>query len=441
MLRAFLPVLLLPLLAVGCGGDGDGGSDQPRPVTIVLDFTPNAAHAGIYAAVARHRDRDHGVRLTVRQPTASSDSLKLLAVGRADLAVADIHDLGLARERGEDLVGVGALVQRPLASVIAGPEVTRPRQLEGKRVGVTGVPSDEAVLRAVVGGDGGHPERVRTITIGFTAVPSLIEGKVDAATAFWSVEGVVLKRRGVKTHEFRVDSFGAPRYPELVLVARRDTVEQDPGLLKDTLATLADGTRDALADRPAAVTRVASAAQARPELIAAELDAIAPALSPPIRLNPSALAGWAAFDLRLAILKRRPIVSEAFALDLAPDVATMAATAAARRPRVKLAIAVHDGRGHTRRATLSCRSRAHATGFLRHAPRRHCRTARELRYFLASKPDPRRPCAEIYGGPQTARVQGQIGGRTIDRRFHRKDGCGIDDWENVKDLLGGVPRS
>src|SRR3954471_5804141 len=126
MLRAFLPVALLPLLAAcavaGCGG-GDGGSGEVRPVTLVLDFTPNAAHAGIYAAVAGHRDRDHGVRLSIRQPTSSSDSLKLLSVGRADLAVADIHDLGLARERGEDLVGVGALVQRPLASVIAGPKV------------------------------------------------------------------------------------------------------------------------------------------------------------------------------------------------------------------------------------------------------------------------------------------------------------------------------
>src|SRR5689334_1814459 len=78
MLRRFLPALLLPLLAAGCGGSGDGGSNgarPTRPVTLVLDFTPNAAHAGIYAAVAGHRDRDHGVKLTIRQPTASSDSL------------------------------------------------------------------------------------------------------------------------------------------------------------------------------------------------------------------------------------------------------------------------------------------------------------------------------------------------------------------------------
>ena len=54
-------------------------------------------------------------------PAASTDSLKLLAAGRADMAVVDIHDLGLARERGQDVVGVGALVQRPLAAVIAAP--------------------------------------------------------------------------------------------------------------------------------------------------------------------------------------------------------------------------------------------------------------------------------------------------------------------------------
>src|SRR4051794_26160832 len=338
MVRTVLPLLLVAVLVAGCGGGDDKGSGSPRPAILVLDFTPNAAHAGIYAAVAGHRDRDHGVKLAIRQPTASSDSLKLLAVGRADLAVADIHDLGLARQRGEDLVGVGALVQRPLASVIAGPKVTRPRQLEGERVGVTGVPSDNAVLRAVVRGDGGDPSKVRTITIGFTAVPSLIAGKVAAATAFWNVEGVVLKRRGLATHEFRVDAFGAPHYPELVLVARRETVEKDPGLLRDTLAALADGTRDALADRPAAVQRVAAAAQARPELIAAELDAIAPALSPPIRLDPKALAGWAAFDARLGILKRPPVVSQAFDLGLTPQASTMSmsATAAAARPRVKL---------------------------------------------------------------------------------------------------------
>jgi NitT/TauT family transport system substrate-binding protein/putative hydroxymethylpyrimidine transport system substrate-binding protein len=316
MRRAVLPLIAAAIALAGCGADAPETAE--RPVTLVLDFAPNGAHAGIYKALEDRSDRDHGVRLRVRQPSSSSDSLKLLAVGRADLAVADIHDLGLARERGEDLVGVGALVQRPLAAVIASRDVKRPRDLEGERVGVTGVPSDEAVLRAVVSGDGGDPRRVRRITIGFTAVPSLLAGKVSGATAFWNAEGVTLKRRGFRSREFRVDDYGAPAYPELVIVARRETVEDEPELVRATLAALADGTSAALADRAGAARLVADAAQAREPLIRAQVDAIAPALEPPIRLDEQALEGWARFDARFGILKERPDLERAFDPTLAP---------------------------------------------------------------------------------------------------------------------------
>src|SRR2546421_13070878 len=162
--RMALLAAVAALVLAGCGG----GSSGPRRVTVALDFTPNGVHASIYAAVQKGFDRKHGVRLVIRQPSASTDSLKLLAAGRADLAIVDIHDLGLAAEKGAALVGVGALVQRPLAAVIARAGIRRPRDLEGRRVGVTGLPSDEAVLRAVVEGDGGDFGRVRRVTIGFS---------------------------------------------------------------------------------------------------------------------------------------------------------------------------------------------------------------------------------------------------------------------------------
>ena len=316
MARTVLPLVAAVAALAGCGS---GAAERPeRTATLVLDFAPNGAHAGIYKALDDRSDRDHGIRLRVRQPTSTSDSLKLLAIGRADLAVADIHDLGLARERGEDLVGVGALVQRPLAAVIAAREVRRPRDLEGRRVGVTGVPSDDAVLRSVLRSDGGDPGKVRRITIGFTAVPSLLARRVSAATAFWNAEGVTLRRRGFRSREFRVGDYGAPPYPELVLVARRETVEEDPGLVRDTLAALHDGTRAALADRAAAARAVADAAEARVPLVRAQVDAIAPALEPPIRLDRRALRGWADFGVRFGILERRPDLRRAFDLSLAP---------------------------------------------------------------------------------------------------------------------------
>jgi putative hydroxymethylpyrimidine transport system substrate-binding protein len=298
--RRFLSLIALLACLAGCGGDNSGGSGERG--TIALDFQPNAVHAGIY---------ESGLR--IRVPAASTDSLKLLTAGRADMSVVDIHDLGLARQAGSDVVGVGALVQRPLAAVIArAGAVRRPRDLEGRRVGVTGLPSDEAVLRAVVEHDGGDYDRVKKVTIGFSAVPSLIAGSVDAVVAFWNAEGVALRRRGVKTREFRVDDYGAPRYPELVLVVERKTLEEHDRLVEDMLGAIAEGTDTALRDRDATVERLVRASGADEPLVRAQLKAVAPALEPPGRLDTGALRAWARFDARFGILRKPPDVSQAF---------------------------------------------------------------------------------------------------------------------------------
>jgi NitT/TauT family transport system substrate-binding protein/putative hydroxymethylpyrimidine transport system substrate-binding protein len=140
---------------------------------------------------------------------------------------------------------------------------------------------------------------------------------VAAATAFWNVEGVTLRRRGVHTREFRVDAFGAPRYPELVLVVRRKTLESDRGRLVDALAAIADGVRAAEANPGPALAEVARASGARPAEVRAEFDAVRPALDPPVELSRTSLEGWATFDVRFRILKTRPDVSRLFDLTVA----------------------------------------------------------------------------------------------------------------------------
>ena len=79
------------------------------------------------------------------------------------------------------------------------------------------MPSDDAVLDTVLRSGGVDPSSVHRVTIGFNAVADLAAGKVDAATGFWNAEGVELQQRGIPIREFRVDDFGAPRYPELVV--------------------------------------------------------------------------------------------------------------------------------------------------------------------------------------------------------------------------------
>src|SRR3954447_6314860 len=149
MVRLALLLVAVLLAATACGGD-DGATAAAPKVTLALDFTPNPVHAPIYEAIENGRDRAHGVRLDVKVPGSGPDAVKLVATGQADLGVLDIQDLALARERGVDLVGIGALVDRPLAALIAQPDITRPRDLEGDRVGVSGLPSDPAFLKAML---------------------------------------------------------------------------------------------------------------------------------------------------------------------------------------------------------------------------------------------------------------------------------------------------
>jgi putative hydroxymethylpyrimidine transport system substrate-binding protein len=318
-LTAISCALLTAVLLTGCGGTA--GSDRPgQEATLLLDFTPNGVHAGIYLAVARGYDDAEGVQLEVRAPSASTDALRLLQGGRADMAILDIHDLGLARERGRDVVGVMALLQRPLAAVLAQPDVARPRELEGRRAGVTGLPSDVAVLRSVVAGDGGDPARVRTTTIGFQAVRAMLAGRVDAATAFWSVEGVALRSRRPSMREFRVDDFGAPAYPELVLCVTRRVLEEKRPVVAATIRALQRGYGEAQADPESAVTALVDGAGVDRAAAAAQLDAVAPAFTAGARaygeLREDVLREWAAWDVEFGILRRRVDVSRAFALDL-----------------------------------------------------------------------------------------------------------------------------
>jgi len=279
----------------------------------VLDFTPNAIHTGIYAAIARGYDRRAGVRLHVIVPGASTDAVKLLLAGRADFAILDIHDLAIARQDGEPIVGIMALVQRPLASVIAAPRFATPRALEGHTVGVTGDPSDLAVLRSEVLGAGGRPRRVHTITIGFNAVADLLGGRVAAATAFWNDEGVTLEHARPGFHVFRVESYGAPPYPELVVCATARELHRAPGIARSVVQALVSGYRSVLRDPQAGERALESQVSGLSRVLVDEqLRAELPAFRPVGVLDPETLRAWARWEARFGIVRRPPDVAAMF---------------------------------------------------------------------------------------------------------------------------------
>lgn len=313
-MRRVVALLAAVLALAGIVGCGEGGAEPgaPEGATLVLDFAPNAIHAGIFAGLAHGYYRDEGIDLQVQAPGESSDAPKLLAAGKVEFAILDANDLVIARDRGIDVVGIAPILVRPLAAVIArgdGP-VRRPRDLEGRRIGVTGLPSDEAVVNSEVETDGGDPTTVEKVMIGFNAVPALAAGKVDAVTGFWGSEAVALQRQGVPVRVFKTEEYGAPSYPELVLVTSRQMLEEDPELV-DALhratrrgyAFAGHHPKAALGDLLAAHPELDRAEQA------AQLDAMRSPLHPGA-FEPPLLREWAKWALRHGIVEK-PIDVEA----------------------------------------------------------------------------------------------------------------------------------
>ncbi len=271
MIRRALPAALALLVVLGlaaCGERTEPGAGAPptERVDLVLDFFPNADHAGLYAAIGSGEFKTAGLDVKPRTPSDPAAPLKLVAAGRADLAISYEPELLLARAKGAKLIAIGALVQKPLTSLISlggsdgKDEIAEPGQLEDKKVGTAGIPYQDAYLKTIVKEAGIDEGRVKSVNLGFNLVPALVSQKVDAVLGmFWNVEGVELARQDKKPKILRMEQIGIPTYNELVIVAREQDVRTRGPLLRRFMRALARGHQRLRSDPDAGVDELVDA--------------------------------------------------------------------------------------------------------------------------------------------------------------------------------------
>jgi len=227
-----------------------GALAKPTKVTLILDFVPNAVHAGIYRALAASYYRRENIDLQVVQPTSTQETLKLIDAGKAQFGLADGSDVAGLIDEGGDARAVMALVQRPLGGLIAlaSEHLISPASLAGKTVGITGVPSDLAVLDSELRHAGVSPGRVHVVTVGFNGSQALLAGRIAAFTGFIPDEGVTLQASGHPITAFALDENGGPAYPGLVAFTTRRLIATNPRLVRDFVAATKAGYEDTLRD-------------------------------------------------------------------------------------------------------------------------------------------------------------------------------------------------
>jgi putative hydroxymethylpyrimidine transport system substrate-binding protein len=299
-LMSLLALAACGSLVAGCGGDDPEPAADAEPVELILDWFPNADHAGIYGAVEEGYFAEEGLDVTPSVPSDPAAALKQVATGKATFAISYEPEVLIARSQGVPVVAVGAVIPHPLNSVIVRTDrgIRTPADLEGRTVGVAGVPSDRPLLDAVVRSAGGDPAAVKVRTIGFTLAPALAAGKVDAVIgAYWNVEQVDLERQGVEVDAFRLEENGVPDYDELVVVTSDEIARDRPDLVRSFLAGLRAGQDWAATDQTGAVDHLVEAnpdldRETLTEQVRATAELLSPSDEPTLNVDP---AEWAAF--------------------------------------------------------------------------------------------------------------------------------------------------
>jgi putative hydroxymethylpyrimidine transport system substrate-binding protein len=320
--------LVMGLAACGGGGEPSIGSpSEPQPFSLDLDWYVNPDHAGIYTAIERGFFRQVGLDVKPQVPSDPSAPIKEVAAGRADLAVSYEPEVLLAADKGLDVEAVAAVADSPLTSLISLPKagIASAAGLNGTTVGTAGIPYQSDYLDTILQTAGLPDSAAREVNVGLNLLPALIGGRVDAILGgFRNIEGVDLRLRGLDPRIIPVDRLGVPTYDELVLVARRSTVEEHPEAIRAFIAALGRGTDYARAHPQEAANAVISAGKGLdPMQTRAEVAATLPLLAPPQGrpygyLDPSAWRAYAQWMAAHELISSAPSPSDVLTNELLP---------------------------------------------------------------------------------------------------------------------------
>jgi putative hydroxymethylpyrimidine transport system substrate-binding protein len=297
-----IALLALALGLAACGEKSEDVKGERQPFGLTLDFYPNPDHAGIYTAQKLGYFEEAGLDVNIQTPADASAPIKLLAAEKTDLAISYEPEVLLAQEQGLGVVAVGALVDRPLTSMIwlKKSKIGGIAGLRGKTIATAGIPYQDAYLKTILARANMAPSDVKSVNVGFGLLPALVGGRAQAMLGgFLNVEGVDLRLRGEQPVVTPVDKLGVPTYDELVLVARRQEIEEDPEAIRLFIAALARGTAAAVKQPGLALKALLEAnPDLEPKLTRAEMAATLPLLEHPGGKRPYGYmdpAQWQAF--------------------------------------------------------------------------------------------------------------------------------------------------
>jgi putative hydroxymethylpyrimidine transport system substrate-binding protein len=241
---------------------GSASAAAPATLKVELDWVPNPDHVGLYYAQNKGIFAHNNLTVNFLTPSNAADPIKLVGLNKVDLAISYESEMFYGQQENLPVTAVATVIPVPLNSLIVTPKdhVTSLSQMAGKKVGITGIPSDGAIYSTMLKAGGLTPSQVTSVTVGFNLVPSVLSGKVDAIIGgYRNVEAIqIAQEMGQKPTVFPASALGVPSYAELVLVANRNRLASDKAYanaVRRFVKSLVAGTNGALKD-PSGTTQI-----------------------------------------------------------------------------------------------------------------------------------------------------------------------------------------
>ena len=196
-------------------------------ITVLLDWFVNPDHAQLIIAREKGFFAGAGLDVELIAPADPNDPPKLVAAGKAEVAVSYQPQLHIQTAAGLPLVRIATLVATPLNSLVVlkdGP-IKSLSDLKGKKVGYSIGGFEDAILGKMLEKAGLSLADITLVNVNFSLSPSIISGQVDAVIgAFRNFELNQMDIVGKPGRAFYPEEEGVPPYDELILVANKNAL-------------------------------------------------------------------------------------------------------------------------------------------------------------------------------------------------------------------------